>query len=125
VEALGQARPSSGDFKAQIGHQTIPDLKEGRATLEIVATNNSWGRFFRGGRSEIKLGLPVRFHPPQIAVLTPQVYVNQGGCDLVLFKISPGTSESGIQVGPYFSGAGQSKVSSRHSDVPVRLPLQP
>ena len=94
--------PARGDFKAQIGQQTIPDLKEGRATLEIVATNNSWGRFFRGGRSEIKLGLPVRFHPPQIAVLTPQVYVNQGGCDLVLFKVSPGTTESGIQVGPYF-----------------------
>ena len=94
--------PSVGDFKAQIGHQSIPDLKEGRATLEIVATNNSWGRFFRGGRSEIKLVLPVRFHPPQIAVLTPQVYVNQGGCDLVLFKVTPGTAESGIEVGPYF-----------------------
>lgn len=94
--------PSTGDFKARVGHQTMPDLKEGRATLEIVATNNSWGRFFRGGRSEIKLGLPVRFHPPQIAVLTPQVYVNQGGCDLVLFTVSPGTTESGIQVGPYF-----------------------
>jgi len=93
---------SSGVFKAQIGHQSIPDLKEGRATLEIVATNNSWGHFFRGGRSELRLDLPVRFHAPEIEVLTTQVYVNQGGCDLVLFKVSPGTSESGIQVGPYF-----------------------
>ena len=93
---------SSGDFKAQIGHQSLPDLKEGRATLEVVATNDSWGRFFRGGRSELKLDLPVRFQAPQIDVLTTQVYVNQGGCDLVLFKVSPGTSESGIQVGPYF-----------------------
>ena len=94
--------PSRGDFKAQIGHQSIPDLKEGRATLEIVATNNSWGRFFRGGRSEIKLGLPVRFHPPEIQVLTRQAYVNLGGCDLILFKVSPGTSESGVQVGQFF-----------------------
>jgi Peptidase family M23 len=93
---------SSGNFKAHISQQSIPDLKEGRATLEIVATNDSWGRFFRGGRSELKLDLPVRFHPPQISVLTPQVYVNQGGCDLVLFKVTPGTTESGIQVGPYF-----------------------
>jgi len=46
--------------------------------------------------------LPVRFQAPEIEVLTTQVYVNQGGCDLVLFKVSPGTSESGIQVGPYF-----------------------
>ena len=94
--------PHAGSFKARIGHQSIPDLQEGRATLEIVATNDSWGRFFRGGKSELRLDLPVRFHPPGIEVLTSQVYVNQGGCDLVLFKVSPGTSESGIQVGQYF-----------------------
>jgi Peptidase family M23 len=93
---------SNGDFKAQIGRQHIPDLKEGRAMLEIVATNDSWGRFFRGGRSEIKLDLPVRFHPPAVEILTPRVYVLQGGCDLVLFKVSQWTSESGVRVGKYF-----------------------
>ena len=93
---------SSGDFKVRIGHQSIPDLKEGPATLDIIATNNSWGRFFHGGRSELQLTLPVRFHPPTIQVLTSQVYVHQGGCDLVLFKVSRGTAESGIRVGNYF-----------------------
>lgn len=94
--------PSSGDFKARIGHLSIPDLKEGHASLDIVATNNSWGRFFRGGRSELQLHLPVRFHPPDVQVLTSQVYVNQGGCGLVLFKVSPGATESGVRVGEYF-----------------------
>ena len=93
---------SSGVFKAQIGHGHIPDLKEGHATLEIVATNDSWGHFFKGGRSELRLGLPVRLHAPKIDVLTTQVYVDQGGCDLVLFKVSPGTAKSGIEVGKYF-----------------------
>jgi Peptidase family M23 len=93
---------STGVFKARIGHQSIPDLKEGHATLEIVATNDSWGRVFRGGKSEVTLNLPVRFHPPEVEVLTPRVYVIQGGCDLVLFKVSPGTSESGVQAGQYF-----------------------
>lgn len=93
---------SSGVFKAQVGHQHIPDLKEGRATLEIVATNDSWGRFFRGGRNQMSLDLPVRFHPPTIEILTRQVYVNQGGCDLLLFKVSQGTTKSGVQVGQYF-----------------------
>ena len=96
-------RPASrSDFKARIGQQSIPELKEGQAALDIVAINNSWGRFFRGGRSELQLHLPVRFHPPEVQILTSQVYVNQGGCDLVLFKVSPGTTESGIQVGKYF-----------------------
>jgi Peptidase family M23 len=96
-------RPASeGVFKARIGRDAIPDLKEGRAALEIVARNGSWGRFFRGGRSELKLDLPVRFEPPQVSVLTPQAYVDQGGCDLLVFTVSPGTAESGIQVGSYF-----------------------
>ncbi len=93
---------SHGAFKAQIGHHAIPDLKPGRATLEIVARNDSWGNFLRGGSSRLRLELPVRFEPPQVNVLTPLVYVDQGGCDLVLFTVSPGTTESGIQVGKYF-----------------------
>lgn len=101
-EFWARRQASSGDFKALIGQKSIPDLKEGHATLDIVAANNSWGRFFRGGKSELQLELPVRFHRPEVQVLTSQVYVNQGGCDLVLFKVSRGTTESGIQVGKYF-----------------------
>lgn len=85
-----------------VGRKAIPELKEGSATIRITATNDSWGRFFRGGRSELVLDLPVRFVPPQIGVLTSKHYVNQGGCEMVLFKVSPGTVESGVQVGNYF-----------------------
>ena len=53
-----------------MGREVIPALKEGHATVRITALNDSWGRFFRGGRSEVVLDLPVRFAPPQIAVLT-------------------------------------------------------
>jgi len=98
----GKPPASQGNFKARIGREAIPDLKEGRASLEIVARNDSWGRFFRGGMSEASLDLPVRFHPPEIEVVTTESYVNQGGCDLVVFTVSPGTAESGIQVGQYF-----------------------
>lgn len=93
---------SSGSFKAQIGHDHIPDLKEGRATLEIVATNNSWGHFFKGGKTKFRLDLPVQLRPPQIEDLSGQIYVAQGGCNLVIFKVSPGTTRSGVQVGKYF-----------------------
>jgi len=85
-----------------VGREVAPELKEGRATIHITALNDSWGRFFRGGRGELALDLPVRFAPPQVAVLTTQHYINQGGCDMVLFKVSPGTTESGVQVGDTF-----------------------
>lgn len=89
-------------FEIRMGRQQLPELQEGRARLIIIATNDSWGRFLRGGKSEFSLDLPVRFVPPSVQVLTSQHYVNQGGCDMVLFKISPGAVESGVQVGDYF-----------------------
>jgi len=89
-------------FKTRAGHREIPELREGRATLAIIAINDSWGRFFRGGRSEVSLDLPVRFVPPSVEILTAQHYINQGGCDVALFKVSSGTVESGVQVGNYF-----------------------
>ena len=95
-------RGSDLTWTVPIGRKDIPDLKEGRAGLHIIAVNDSWGRFFRGGRSELRLDLPVRFAPPQIEVLTAQHYVNQGGCEMVLFRVSAGTVESGVQAGNYF-----------------------
>ena len=93
---------STTDWTVLVGREVVPSLKEGRATVRIIALNDSWGRFFRGGRSEEVLELPVRFAPPQVAVLTTQHYINQGGCDMAVFKVSPGTTESGVQVGANF-----------------------
>jgi len=96
-------RPESKTtVQTRVGHKEIPELQEGHATLVITATNDSWGRFFRGGRSEFALDLPVRFTPPQVQVLSFPHYVNQGGAELVVFKVSAGTAESGVQVGDYF-----------------------
>jgi murein DD-endopeptidase MepM/ murein hydrolase activator NlpD len=93
---------STAVWTVPVGREVIPDLKEGRATVRITALNDSWGRFFRGGRGQVVLDLPVRFAPPQVEVLTTQHYINQGGCDMVVFKVSPGTTVSGVQVGDTF-----------------------
>jgi len=93
---------SATTWKVLVGREVIPALKEGHATVRISALNDSWGRFFRGGRSEVTLDLPVRFAPPKVEVLTSQHYINQGGCDMAVFKVSAGTTESGVQVGDNF-----------------------
>jgi murein DD-endopeptidase MepM/ murein hydrolase activator NlpD len=93
---------SGATFHASVGRKAIPDLKEGSARLIVTATNNSWGRFFRGGQSQLIKDLPVRFFPPRAEVLTAQHYINQGGCDMAMLKVSEGTVESGVQVGNYF-----------------------
>ena len=96
----GMATPAP--FAARVGRKDNRELQEGRAGLYIAATNDSWSRFFRGGRAEILADLPVRFAPPQLEVLSFPHYVNQGGSELVVFKVSPGTIESGVQAGSYF-----------------------
>ncbi len=93
---------SAANWKVLVGREVVPEMKEGRATVRITALNDSWGRLFRGGRSEFDLDLPVRFAPPQVDVMTTQHYINQGGCDMAVFKVSPGTTESGVQVGNNF-----------------------
>jgi hypothetical protein len=98
----GSGPVSATSWTALVGREVVPGLKEGHAIVRVSALNDSWGRFFRGGRSETVLDLPVRFIPPQVGVLTSQHYINQGGCDMVVFTVSPGTTDSGVQVGPYF-----------------------
>ena len=95
-------KENSWSVMAHAGRNEMPNLKQGRATLVITATNDSWGRFFRGGQSRVTLDVPVRFAPPQIQVLSSKHYVNQGGAELVVFKVSPGTTDSGAQVGPNY-----------------------
>jgi len=92
-------RENSVSVMATVGRKTLPELHEGRASLDIVATNDSWGRFFRGGRREVTRDLPVRLTPPHADVLSTHHYINQGGAEVVVFRVSPGTSESGVEVG--------------------------
>jgi len=98
----GAGPESTSTWTVLVGREVIPVLKEGHATVRITALNDSWGRFFRGGRGEMVLDLPVRFAPPQVEVMTTQHYINQGGCDMAVFKVSAGTAESGVQVGDNF-----------------------
>lgn len=90
---------SATHWTVLVGREVIPSLKEGHATLRVTALNDSWGRLFRGGLSEVAMDLPVRFAPPQISMLSTQHYINQGGCDMAVFTVSPGTTESGVKVG--------------------------
>ncbi len=103
---------NSTSVSAMAGRNMVPGLQEGRATIHVTALNDSWGRFFHGGKSERTYEFPVRFTPPQVEVLTLQHYVNQGGCDMVMFKISPGTTESGVRVGNYFFPSWPAKESA-------------
>lgn len=80
-------------------------LKEGPGQVEVWVRNDSWGNFRKGKAATLKKDFTARLVPPRLEVLTGQHYVNQGGCDMVVYKVTPGSAESGVQVGEtYFRG---------------------
>lgn len=77
-------------------------LKDGPGKLTVTARNVSWGGFFKGRAATFTKSFTARLVPPRIEVLTRQHYVNQGGCDMVVYKVTPPDAESGVVVGPSF-----------------------
>jgi len=77
-------------------------LKDGPGKLTVTARNVSWGSFFRGRAATFTKDFTARLVPPRIEVLTRQHYVNQGGCDMVVYKVTPAEAESGVVVGQAF-----------------------
>ena len=100
-EAYDPPRP-----EAQIKWSPAQDpkvrLKDGPGKLTVTARNVSWGGFFKGRAATFTKSFTARLVPPRIEVLTRQHYVNQGGCDMIVYKVTPAEAESGVVVGPAF-----------------------
>ena len=77
-------------------------LRDGPGKLTVTARNVSWGGFFKGRASTFSKSFTARLVPPRIEVLTRQHYVNQGGCDMVVYRVTPAEAESGVVVGSAF-----------------------
>jgi murein DD-endopeptidase MepM/ murein hydrolase activator NlpD len=77
-------------------------LAEGRGAVLVEARNASWGNWLRGRVVQASQDFEARLKPPRLEVLTGQHYVNQGGCDVVVYKVTPADVESGVAVGDRF-----------------------
>jgi hypothetical protein len=101
AERFDPPRPSAQVRWSPAGDRRVK-LQDGPARLRVVAHNASWGGFFRGRTTELRKDFVVRLTPPRLEVLTVQHYVNQGGCDMVVYRVKPGDAESGVEVGERF-----------------------
>ena len=77
-------------------------LKDGKGIVRAEARNASWGGFFKGRTEKLEQAFVARLVPPRLEVLTTQHYVNQGGCDMVVYRVTPPDVESGVVVGDAF-----------------------
>jgi murein DD-endopeptidase MepM/ murein hydrolase activator NlpD len=92
-----------------IGKSVLPDLQGGNAVVRVRASRPVL-RGLRHVSSEATRDVRVRLDPPRLSVVSTHHYINGGGSELVVYRVTPADVDSGVRVGeltyPGFAGAG-------------------
>ncbi len=108
-----------------------PGLKQGDLEIEIKAVDQA-NVFLFDHTTYAKTKLQFDSHPPQLAVLSQQHYIRQGGCEAILYRISPDAKASGVLVGrnsfigyPVPNGPADNRICifALSYDQPVETPM--
>lgn len=86
---------ANNTWNFSVGTSTIPQLKDGKATLTIEAVSND----FRRKTTTVQRDLNIITRMPTLSVDSDQHYLYVGMADLVTFTVSGPTTESGVRVG--------------------------
>ncbi len=90
--------PRALQLQVPIGRMAAQGLRDGAATLIIQARAAN----LRDSTTTWKKPVEIRSVPPQLALLTTQHYIHQGGCDMAVYHVSRGTTSSGVEMGGVF-----------------------
>jgi murein DD-endopeptidase MepM/ murein hydrolase activator NlpD len=103
------------------GKKTIAALKQGKAEIAVTAVRPVlFG--FREASSTATRSIEVRLSPPQIAVLSSFHYINHGGSEAVVYRVTPPDAESGVRVGMYeYPGYPASGAGIENGDPALRV----
>jgi murein DD-endopeptidase MepM/ murein hydrolase activator NlpD len=122
--AQGGAAPTGALLTTTITRQNVPELKSGPARIVVTAERPVlFG--MRTAQSTTTHDVTVRLERPQIAVLSTKHYINLGGSEMVVYRVTPSDVESGVQVGdltyPGYPAAG-AKIEGIHiADPAVKI----
>ena len=92
-----------------LGKKVVPQLDSGPATLKVSASRPVlFG--LRQVSSSAAREVQVRLIPPRVAIVSTHHYVNQGGAEMIVYRVTPADAESEVRVGdvvyPGFPGKG-------------------
>src|SRR5262245_14894588 len=82
------------------GKRVLPDLKAGEARVDVTAVRPVLFGLRQAAATATRT-IQVRLTPPQIAVLSQFHYVNHGGSELVVYRVTPPDADSGVRVGDH------------------------
>lgn len=87
--------------KFELGRDVQKNLKQAPATIRVTAARA--GSWLRHPDPVVKeLSLPVRLTPPSLAVVSTFTYVNQGGCEAVVYRVGETSVKDGVVAGSWF-----------------------
>lgn len=100
----GEVRQEASDVvwvSRQFDRTSHPDLTAGEATIAVSATRPVvFG--LREASTTIRRDVEVRLDPPRLGVVSTFHFVNHGGSELVVYRVTPADAESGVRVGDRF-----------------------
>jgi murein DD-endopeptidase MepM/ murein hydrolase activator NlpD len=107
-----------------IGRDVITDLKSGPAKIVVTAERPVlYG--LRRTQSTTAHDVTVRLEKPTVAVISTKHYINLGGSEMVVYRVTPADVESGVRVGeltyPGYPAAGAKVEGVRIADPAVKI----
>lgn len=102
--------------KLSVALAKIPGIKEGPATLRVVARDASLWNFFRGNETVLQKSVAIDLTPPTLELIADDRYINFGGAGAIVYKASADAVTSGVKIGAHFfpGFAGQIKEHPDH-----------
>ncbi|HOG27705.1 MAG TPA: M23 family metallopeptidase [Vicinamibacterales bacterium] len=103
---------------------SLAGLRDGPARVVVTAARSVlFG--LRTAESVTARDVAVRMTPPALAVVSTHHYVNLGGSEMVVYRVTPSDASSGVQVGdrfyPGFAAAGAAAAGARPADPSLRV----
>ena len=107
-----------------VGRQQIPELKSGPARL-LVTASRSVVYGIRTLESTVSKDVQVRLERPRISIVSTHHYVNHGGSEMAVYRVTPPDVTSGVLVGdveyPGYPATGVNAENVRISDPDLRV----
>lgn len=99
--SLRGARTVRDTIHLDVGREAIPSLKVGTAVIRVTADRaGTWLRHPDPVTQEVSL--PVRLTPPALQITSTQVYVAQGGCEVVTYRVGESAIRDGVRSGRWW-----------------------
>ena len=93
--------PPPVTLTADVGRETVQGLRAGDATIRVTA-ERAGSLFRRPDPVVAEVKLPVRLAPPVLQVSSSFHYVNQGGAEVVVYRVGEGATRDGVQAGDWW-----------------------